>query len=122
MPGFTAYALGGVDAVLSGGVDPYVGVGVGWDHNIFAPIGGKTGEGKSQSGGSGWSGSGLGGLGNGLAYIVIPLVAVAVAVVAVIGFICAGRVEFRYHAGSSRNALPLSAPVPTVSVLLGYGI
>jgi hypothetical protein len=46
----------------------------------------------------------------------------AVAVVGLIGFICAGRVELRYHPGGTRSAAPLSRPPATVSVLLGFGL
>ncbi|MDP1826587.1 MAG: hypothetical protein Q8L48_25175 [Archangium sp.] len=118
MPGFTLYALGGFDVLLAGGVDPYVGVGIGWDHNIFAKGSAGAGTAKKSGGGGGWGGGwgGLGSGGGGLAVIAAAVVAVAVAVGVVIGFVCAGRVEFRYHPASPRNA------PPTASVLFGFGI
>lgn len=118
MPGFTAYALGGFDALLAGGVDPYVGLGIGWDHNIFknAKSGGHVGGGGNWGGlGGGWGGGGGGGLAA-LGVVVVAAVAVAVAVGLVIGFVCAGRLELRYHPLSVRNA------PPTVAVLVGYGL
>lgn len=118
MPGFTLYALGGFDALLGAGLDPYIGVGVGWDHNVFAHQGEKAVEKKPRSGGGGWGGGwgGLGSGGSGLAVIAGVVVAAAVAVGVIIGFVCAGRVEFRYHPASLRNA------PPTASVLFGFGI
>lgn len=118
MPGFTLYALGGFDALLGGGLDPYVGVGVGWDHNVFAHQGAPPADKKPRSGGGGWGGGwgGLGSGGSGLAVIAGVVVAAAVAVGVIIGFVCAGRVEFRYHPASPRNA------PPTASVLFGFGI
>lgn len=118
MPGFTLYALGGFDALFGGGIDPYVGVGVGWDHNVFAHPGAPPADKKPRSGGGGWGGGwgGLGSGGSGLAVIAGAVVAAAVAVGVIIGFVCAGRVEFRYHPASPRNA------PPTASVLFGFGI
>lgn len=120
MPGFTAYALGGFDGLLAGGVDPYVGLGIGWDHNIFkgaqSSSGGHGGGGGNWGGlGGGWGGGGGGGLAA-LGVVVVAALAVAVAVGLAIGFVCAGRLELRYHPLSVRNA------PPTVAVLVGYGI
>lgn len=127
MPGFTVYALGGFDALLAGGIDPYVGVGMGWDHNIFKGAGAGAASPRAKTGGAhlgGWGGGswgnlGGGGGGNGLGVLAVlagAAVAAAVAVGLVIGFVCAGRVEFRYHPASPRQAAPIA------SVLIGYGI
>lgn len=108
-PGFSLYAITGTDFILSGGVDPYVGAGLGWDVNIFKgdpkqkPA--KTGIGL----GGGWGGS----LGGGSGALLLP--AIALAAVAVVAFICVGRVEVRYHPVSTRLA------PATMTVLLGYG-
>ena len=110
VPGFTIYALGGTDVLGVGGVDSYVGMGVGWDYNIFKGNGSTP---AARSGG--WGGGGWGGGGGGLGGLAI-LAGAAVAVVAIIGFICAGRVEIRYH-----PAPPHLAPA-NLSVLIGFGL
>ena len=112
LPGFTVYALSGLDTLLSGGgVDPYVGMGIGWDYNIFKKNDSAPAPPPPKGG---WLGGGLGGggLGQGLGV----LIAGAVVVAAVIGFVCVGRVEIRYHPSP-----PLHAP-PNVSVMIGYGL
>ena len=97
---------------VGGAVDPYVGMGIGWDVNIFKGNGsGPPGKSHGGWGGGGWGGGG----GGGLEGLVILAVA-AVAVVAIIGFICAGRLELRYH-----PAPPHLAPA-NLSVLIGFGL
>lgn len=114
-PGFTAYAITGFDAhVRDGGAfDPYLGAGIGWDLNLFAkskdeeiakPKRSRWGGGWGGGWGSGWGGNWGGGVGV-LALLVVP---------AIIGFICAGRIEVRYH--------PIGVRGPAnVAVLLGLG-
>lgn len=112
LPGFTVYALSGLDTHLNGdGVDPYVGMGIGWYHNVFKPSGSPS-EGKPRWRSGGWGG----GLGGGGGHAAAILLAGAVAVAAVIGFVCAGRVEIRYHPSP-----PQRAP-PNVSLLVGFGL
>ena len=106
-PAFSLYAITGTDVIVSGGVDPYVGAGLGWDVNIFKGDP-KQKPAKSSVGlGGGWGG----GLGGGLALLPVAVIAA----VAILGFICVGRVEVRYHPISSRLA------PATMTVLLGYG-
>jgi hypothetical protein len=91
-------------------------MGMGWDYNVF-----KRNEStpapppaKRWGSGWGWGGGGLGGGGGGEGLAI--LLAGAVAVAAVIGFVCVGRIEIRYH-----PAPPHFAP-PNVAVLIGYGL
>lgn len=114
-PGFTVYAITGFDAhVRNGGAfDPYVGAGLGWDLNLFAkskkaevekPKRARWGGGWGGGWGSGWGGGWGAGAGV-LALLVLP---------AIIGFVCAGRIEVRYH--------PIGVRGPaSVDVLLGLG-
>ena len=108
-PAFSLYAITGTDFILSGGLDPYVGAGFGWDVNVFKrdpsqkPV--KT---TSVGLGGGWGGGGLGG-----GLLLLPAAIVAAA--AIVAFVCVGRVEVRYHPISTRLA------PATLTVLLGYG-
>jgi hypothetical protein len=111
-PAFTVYALGGTDVLVAGAADPYFGAGLGWDVNVFkgdpnqpAPksVGGGWGGG-SWGGGGGWGGAGV---------LLLPVIIAAA--VAIVGFICVGRIEVRYHPLSSRM-VPAS-----MTVLVGFG-